>query len=88
MTHAKMLKARRKNQKTKKLIVAAEKAAKRLAKGPVEVKEKVKKERVKKEKVPVEAGAKVKKPKVDKTELKIAESKKAKTAAPTTKKGA
>lgn len=84
MTHAKMLKARRKNQKTKKLLVTAAKEAKRLAKGPVVVKEKVKKERVKKEKVPTE---KVKKVKVDKTELKIQEGKKA-SAAGTAKKGA
>lgn len=86
MTHAKMLKARRKHQKTKKLLVAATKEAKRLAKGPVVVKEKVKKERVKKEKVATET-AKPKKVKVDKTELKIQEGKKA-SAAGTAKKGA
>jgi len=50
MSHASMLKARRKHQKTKKLLVVAAKQAKRLAKqalaGPVVKKEKVKKERV------------------------------------------
>ena len=55
MSHASMLKARRKHQKTKKLLDVAAKQAKRLAKlaltGPAVKKEKVKKEKVKKEKV-------------------------------------
>lgn len=53
-----MLKARRKHQKTRKLIEGAAKKAKRLAKqslkGTVPKKEKVKKEKVKKEKVKVD----------------------------------
>ena len=64
MSHASMLKARRKHQKTKKLLDGAAKRAKRLAKqalaGPVVKKEKVKKEKVKKEKVPTEKAKKVK----------------------------
>ena len=48
MSHASMLKARRQHQKTRKLLDAAAKKAKRLAKealaGPVVKKEKVKKE--------------------------------------------
>ena len=52
MSHASMLKARRKHQKTRKLLDVAAKQAKRLAKqalaGPVVKKEKVKKEKVKK----------------------------------------
>ena len=70
MTHATMLKARRKNQKTQKLIEGAAKEVKRLAKqslkAPVVKKEKVKKEKVKKEKIKTE---KVKKVKLTKEEL-------------------
>ena len=55
MSHASMLKARRKHQKTKKLLDVAAKQAKRLAKqalaGPAVKKEKVKKEKVKKVKL-------------------------------------
>lgn len=87
MTHAKMLKARRQNQKNKKLLDVAAKQAKRLAKqaaaGPVVKKEKVKKEKVAKEKVKVE---KVKKVKLTAEELGKQESKKAKETAG--KKGA
>lgn len=64
MTHASMLKARRKHQKTRKLLDGAEKEAKRLLKqslkAPVVKKEKVKKEKVKKEKVKTEKVKKVK----------------------------
>ena len=64
MSHASMLKARRKHQKTKKLLDGEAKRAKRLAKqalaGPVAKKEKVKKEKVKKEKVKTEKLKKVK----------------------------
>jgi len=77
MSHASMLKARRQHQKTKKLIDAAAKKAKRLAKlalaGPVVKKEKVKKEKVKKEKVATE---KVKKVKPTKEELGRQDAKK------------
>ena len=77
MSHASMLKARRQHQKTRKLIDAAAKRAKRLAKlalaGPLVKKEKVKKEKVKKEKVET---AKVKKVKPTKEELGRQESKK------------
>ena len=77
MSHASMLKARRQHQKTRKLLDAAAKKAKRLAKealaGPVVKKEKVKKERVKKEKVETE---KVKKVKPTKEELGRQEAKK------------
>jgi hypothetical protein len=77
MSHASMLKARRQHQKTRKLIDAAVKKAKRLAKlalaGPVVKKEKVKKQRVKKEKVQTE---KVKKVKLTAEEIGRQESKK------------
>ena len=77
MSHSSMLKARRKHQKTKKLLEVAAKEAKRQAKqalaGPVVKKERVKKEKVKKEKVPTE---KVKKVKLTKEELGRQESKK------------
>ena len=77
MSHASMLKARRKHQKAKKQLEGAVKEAKRLAKqalaGPVVKKEKVKKEKVKKEKVETE---KVKKVKPTKEELGRQESKK------------
>ncbi|MCL4745879.1 MAG: hypothetical protein KJZ83_10730 [Burkholderiaceae bacterium] len=70
MSHASMLKARRKHQKNRKQRDLAAKQEKRAAKlalaGPVVKKEKVKKERVKKEKVHVE---KVKKVKPTKEEL-------------------
>jgi len=70
LTHASMLKARRKHQKTAKLIEVAAKEAKRLLKqslkAPVVKKEKVKKEKVQKEKVKTE---KVKKVKLTKEEL-------------------
>lgn len=75
MSHASMLKARRKHQKTKKLLEVEAKAAKRLAKlaaaGPRPKKEKVKKEKVKKEKVKKEEGKteKVKQVKPTKEEL-------------------
>ena len=87
MSHSSMLKARRKHQKTRKLLEVAAKKAKRLAKlalaGPVVKKEKVKKEKVKKEKVKTE---KVKKVKLSKEELSRQESKK--TTAGAGKKGA
>jgi hypothetical protein len=77
MSHASMLKARRKHQKTRKLLDVAAKQAKKQAKlalaGPVVKKEKVKKEKVKKEKVKTE---KVKKVKPTKEELGRQESKK------------
>ena len=77
MSHASMLKARRQHQKTRKLLDAAAKQAKRLAKqalaGPVAKKEKVKKEKVKKEKVATE---KVKKVKLTKEELGRQDAKK------------
>ena len=64
MSHASMLKARRKHQKIKKSLDVAAKKAKRLAKqalaGPVVKKEKVKKEKVKKEKVKTDKVKKVK----------------------------
>ena len=76
MSHAKMLKARRQNQKNKKLLDGAEKKAKKEAKlalaGPVVKKEKVKKEKVKVEKVKIE---KVKKVKLTKEELSRQEAK-------------
>jgi hypothetical protein len=76
MSHSSMLKARRKHQKTRKLLDVAAKQAKRLAKqalaGPVVKREKVKKERVKKEKVESE---KVKKVKPTKEELGRQEAK-------------
>jgi hypothetical protein len=78
MSHASMLKARRKHQKIKKMLDVAAKEVKRLAAqaaaGPVVKKEKVKKEKVKKEKVKSE---KVKKVKPSKEELGKQESKKA-----------
>jgi len=77
MSHASMLKARRQHQKTRKLIEGAAKKARRLAKlalaGPAVPKEKVKKVRVKKEKV--EGPEKVKKVKLTKEELGRQESK-------------
>ena len=87
MSHASMLKARRKHQKIKRLLDVEAKQVKRLAKqalaGPVVKKEKVKKEKVKKEKVKTE---KVKKIKLTKEELGRQESKK--STAPAGKKGA
>jgi len=87
MSHASMLKARRKHQKTKRLLDGAAKKAKRLAKqalaGPVVKKEKVKKEKVPKEKIKTE---KVKKVKLTKEELGRQESKQ--KSASTGKKGA
>jgi len=90
MSHASMLKARRQHQKTRKVLDAAAKRAKRLAKlalaGPVVKKEKVKKEKVKKEKVETE---KVKKVKPTKEELGRQEAKEAKkSSAGAGKKGA
>ncbi len=88
MSHASMLKARRKHQKTRKLLDGAAKQAKRAAKqalaGPVVKKEKVKKEKVKKEKVKTE---KVKKVKLTSEELGRQEATK-KTSAGAGKKGA
>ena len=88
MSHASMLKARRKHQKTRKLIDLQAKQAKRAAKqalaGPV-----VKKEKVKKEKVPKEKAVKtekVKKVKLTKEELGRQEAKKSASGAG--KKGA
>jgi hypothetical protein len=82
-----MLKARRKRQKTRKLLDGEAKQAKRLEKqrlaGPVVRKEKVKKEKVKKEKVETE---KVKKVKPTKEELGRQDAKK--SSAGTGKKGA
>lgn len=87
MSHASMLKARRKNQKNKKLLDGAAKLEKRLEKqalaGPVVKKEKVKKEKVVKEKIKSE---KVKKVKLTKEELGKQDAKKAKADAG--KKGA
>ena len=78
MSHASMLKNRRKHQKTKKLIEREEKHAKRRAKqalaGPAVKKEKVKKEKVKKEKVKTQK--KEKKVKLTKEELGRQEAKK------------
>ena len=55
MTHASMLKTRRQNQRTRKLLDVAAKQRKRLAKQalaePAVKKERVKKEKVKKEEV-------------------------------------
>jgi hypothetical protein len=88
MSHASMLRARRKHQKTKKLLDLAAKQAKRLAKqalaGPAVKKEKVKKERVKKEKV--ETEKKEKKVKLTKEELGRQDAKKSSAGAG--KKGA
>jgi hypothetical protein len=88
MSHASMLKARRQHQKTRKLIDAAAKQAKRAAKaalaGPAVKKEKVKKEKVKKEKVRTE---KVKTVKPTKEELGRQEAKN-NTAGAGKKKGA
>ena len=82
MSHASMLKARRKHQKTRKQLDVAAKQAKRLAKqalaGPVVKKEKVKKEKVKKEKVKTE---KVKKVKLTKEELGRQDAKKSSAVA-------
>lgn len=82
-----MLKARRQHQKTRKLLEAAAKQAKKLLElklhGPVVKKEKVKKVRVKKEKVPTE---KVKKVKL--TEAEINKQNAKKPAAGAGKKGA
>ena len=87
MSHASMLKARRKHQKTRKLLDGAVKQAERQAKqalaGPVVKKEKVKKEKVRKEKVKTE---KVKKVKLTKEELGRQDSKK--SGAGAGKKGA
>ena len=64
MSHASMLKARRKHQKIKRRLDAEAKKAKRLAKlaaaGPVVKKEKVKKEKPPKEKVKTDKVKKVK----------------------------
>jgi hypothetical protein len=72
-----MLKARRKRQKTRKLLDVAAKQAKRQAKqalaGPVVKKEKVKKEKVHKEKIKTE---KVKKVKLTREELARQDAKK------------
>jgi len=77
MSHASALNARRKHQKTRKLLDGEAKRAKRLAKlaaaPPAVKKEKVKKVKVKKEKVATE---KVKKVKPTKEELGRQESKK------------
>ena len=77
MSHASMLKTRRKNQKNKKRLHVAAKQAKRRAKqalaGPVVKREKVKKEKVPKEKIKTE---KVKKVKLTKEELGRQEAKK------------
>lgn len=82
-----MLKARRKHQKTRKLLEGAAKAAKKKLnqslKGPVVKPEKVKKERVKKEKIKTE---KVKKVKLTKEELNRQDVKK--VSGGTGKKGA
>ena len=87
MSHASMLKARRKNQKHKRELEVEAKKAKRAAKlaaaGPVVKKEKVKKEKVKTDTV---KPAKVKKVKLTKEEISKQEAKKAK--ADTAKKGA
>lgn len=78
MSHSSMLKARRKRQKTRKLLDGEAKKTKRLAKlalaGPAVKKEKVKRVKVKKEKV--ETAPKVKKVKLTKEELGRQESKK------------
>lgn len=80
MSHASMLKARRQNQRNKRLLEVAAKQAKRAAKlaaaGPVIKKEKVKKENVAGETV---KPAKVKKVKLSKEELGRQESKKGKS---------
>lgn len=80
MSHASMLKARRQNQRNKRLLEVAAKQAKRAAKlaaaGPVIKKEKVKKEKVAGETV---KPAKVKKVKLSKEELGRQESKKGKS---------
>ena len=77
MSHSSMLKARRQHQKTRKLLDAEAKRAKRLAKlalaGPVVKKDKVKKVKVKKEKAETE---KVKKVKLTKEELGRQDAKK------------
>ena len=90
MSHAKMLKARRQGQKTKKLMDVEAKQAKRLAKeavaAPKVKKEKVKKEKVVKEKVKAEAVPKPKKVKLTAEELGKQDAKNSKAAA--TKKGA
>jgi len=82
MSHASMLKARRQNQKNKKLLDKEVKAAKRDAKlalaAPVVKKEKVKKEKVVKVKTTADKTEKVKKIKPTKEELGRAESKKGK----------
>ena len=81
MSHASMLKARRQNQRNKRLLEVAAKQAKRAAKlaaaGPVTKKEKVKKEKVAGETV---KPTKVKKVKLSKEELGRQESKRGKTA--------
>ena len=88
MSHASMLKARRKHQKTRKQLDLAAKQSKRLAKlalaGPVVKKEKVKKPKVQKERVKTE---KVKKVKLSKEELARQEQQK-KSSAGAGKKGA
>lgn len=80
MSHASMLKARRKHQRHKRQLEVEAKRAKREAKiaaaGPVVKKEKVKKEKVKSETV---KPVKVKKVKLSKEELGRQESKKGKT---------
>jgi hypothetical protein len=69
MSHSSSLKARRQRQKTRKLLDAADKKAKRLAKqalaGPAVKKVKVKKVKVEKEKVVTEKPKKVKVAKED-----------------------
>jgi hypothetical protein len=92
MTHSSMLKARRKHQKTRRLLEVAAKQAKRLTKlalaGPAVKKEKVKKEKVKKEKIKTEKikTEKVKKVKLTNEELGRQDAKKSSAAAG--KKGA
>ena len=90
MSHSSMLKARRKHQKTRKLIEGAAKEAKRLEKlalaGPAVKKEKVKKEKVKKEKVEKDQTPKVKKVKL--TNADLAQQARTKPATGTGKKGA
>ena len=84
-----MLKARRQHQKTRKLLDAEEKKAKKAKtealNGPVVKKEKVKKVRVKKEKVVTEAPKVAKKPKPTAEEISRQSAKK--PAAGTGKKG-
>ena len=92
MSHASMLKARRQHQKTRKLLDAAAKEAKKLKEltlhGPVVKKEKVKKERVKKEKVQAEKAPAEKVKKVKLTEAEINKQNAKKPAAGAGKKSA